>query len=454
MKLLDLLSRAWASDTRWALLDQGLALVASTISFLLLGRVLGPAGYGAFVGLYALMGPFLAPTVSGVFFCALEHIVREGEDPVDVARSCLGMTVAIALLCVPVLSAVGLIWIEGLPAVATVLLVGAEFLLNGLVAASQAMVQALTGFPAASRLRMTSSFSRIGLLAVLAGTGSLTLTTLAVGQVVTLGAVSVFALTRVSRRLGVPARPGRIRPRHVRSVMLYGLGIGASNAQGDGDKFVLNAAHHQADAGRYGAAYRLMQIVQLPVSALLGATHLSFLNAREEQGSQWRRAVRLSLVAAAYAVPAVAALVLVAPLVPRILTRDFAETTVILQLLAPVVILRSIGGFPMNGLMGLGRNALRTKLLIGNALFSLALYAALIPGYSWRGALVATLISETSLCGSGWLALYWCDRGPRTGPIEAPPAQEARAPAPPGRGASARRTLIDSAVSPVGTPHQ
>jgi O-antigen/teichoic acid export membrane protein len=404
------LLRACAGDPAWALLDQGAALAASVLSFLLLGRSLGAAGYGAFVGLYALIGPLLALSQSGVFLAALEHIVREREDPGDVARSCLSMTAVIALVCVPVLSAASLRWIEGIAASTALLLIGAEFCLNGVLFTCAGVVQAQRGFAAAARLRIAAALSRVGLLATLALAGSLTLATLALGQVATLGAVMLFALTRVSGLPGVEARPGRIRPRHVRSALLYGLGIGASIVQADGDKFVLNAAHHQADAGRYGAAYRLMLIAMLPISALVGATHLSFLQAGDGAGGQVRRAVRLSLVALAYAVPAVVVLVLLAPLVPRFLTAEFAETTLILRLLVPVVILRGVGVFPMNGLMGLGRNDLRTKLLVAHALLSLALYVALIPAYSWRGALAATLVSEVSLCASGWIALLACER--------------------------------------------
>jgi O-antigen/teichoic acid export membrane protein len=402
---------ALAGDTAWALLDQGTAVVASTLSFLLLGRTLGPVGYGAFVGIYALISPFLALSQSGVFLAAVEHVAREREDPVEVARSCLSLAAANALLWVPVLSAVALRWIGGISPVTAVLLIGAEFFLNGVVATSVGLVQGAKGFAPAVRLRIVASLSRIGLLTALAAARALSLGTLAAGQLVTLGAVTLLALARVSRLLGAPARPGRIRRRHVRSAWLYGLGIGASGAQADGDKFVLNAANHQADAGRYGAAYRLMGIVLLPVNALAGATHLAFLNAAERPGTQLRRAVRLSAVALAYAVPAVLALVVLAPWVPRFLTRDFRETTVILQLLAPVVILRGVGVFPMNGLMGLGRNALRTKLQVANALGSLVLYALLIPGWSWRGALWATLASEVSLCLSAWVALWRCERG-------------------------------------------
>ena len=264
------------------------------------------------------------------------------------------------------------------------------------------------------RLRVSGAISRILLLTSLAALGSLNLKTLAVGQIATLGAVAAFALLRVSRQLGVAPRFGAIRRGHVRSTMLYGIGIGASIAQADGDKFVLNAAHHQADAGRYGAAYRLMGVVMLPIYALAGATHVSFLDGTAGPGGQVRRAIRLSLVGMAYAVPAIVALEIIAPYIPKILGRDFAETTVILRLLAPVVALRGLGVFPMNGLMGLGRNALRMKLLVSNALLSLLLYALLIPGYSWTGALVGTLVSETTLAISAWAALLACERIQRT----------------------------------------
>jgi O-antigen/teichoic acid export membrane protein len=408
------LLRARMGDTVWALVDQGVGVVASMLSFLLLGRTLGASGYGAFVGLYALIGPFLAPSISGVFLAGMEHIVREGEDAVRVARSCLSIAAVNALIWVPALSAVGLHWIDGLPALAAILLVATEFCLNGIFATCQGIVQALTGFAPTARLRIMVALTKIALLTTLAVFGSLTLTTLAVGQVITLGAVALFCAIKISRLIGVPAWPGPIRGRHVRSALLYGLGIAASSVQADGDKFVLNAAHYQADAGRYGAAYRLMSIILMPANALLSATHLSFLQADESADTQLRRAVRLSVVTLIYGVPAVLGLIVFAPLVPKILTREFAETTLILQLLAPVVLLRGVGSFPMNGLMGLGRNAQRTVLLGANALLSLALYILLIPKHSWRGALVATLVSEVSLCASGWVALLLCERRRRT----------------------------------------
>ena len=233
----------------------------------------------------------------------------------------------------------------------------------------------------------------------------------------------LFAVRRTSRLAGVAIVPGRIRRRHVRSVLLYALQIGASNVQTDGDKFVLNAAHHPADAGRYGAASRIMQFALLPLVALISATHVSFLRGRADASGQMHRAIRSSLAAIAYGVPAALALFLIAPLAPLVLTRDFSETTRMLQWLAPLVILRGQSTFPMNGLMGLGRNDLRVKLYVVNAMLSVLLYAALIPRYSWRGALAASFVTELSLSVSGWVALYRCQRERVPRPGEPPPAR-------------------------------
>lgn len=416
--------RQRSRDTAWALADQGTNLVSAMLVFLLLGRVLGPKGYGAYIGLYSLMGPFSALSLSGGFLAPMDHIVRAREDQVVVTRSCMTATLLNALLWVPLATVVSLRWLDGLPALAAILFISTEFFLNGVIYTALGIVQSVISFRAAAQLRIAASVLRISLVACLASLGALNLTTLAAGQGLVAMAIVALGIGTVSRAIGALARPGRLHARHVRSMLLYGIGVGTSNAQGEGDKFVLNVADHQADAGRYGAASRLVGIALLPLMALAGATHLSFLRAAHDGISQQRLAGRMSLLAVAYAIPAGVCIVLGAPLIPLILTKEFSETTRILQLLAPLVVLRGLWIFPMNGLMGLGRNSLRTWIQAGNALFSLALYLALIPRYSWRGALVATLAAEISLCVIAWTALLICERGSR-GPA---PGQEPASP--------------------------
>lgn len=402
-----------ARDAAWALADHGSALLASTFSFLLFGRTLGAAGYGAYVGLYGLIGPFVALGQAGVYLAAMEHVARAGETPAEVGRSCMSITTVNALVWVPLLCVASPSWIKGLPPLAAVLLIGTECFLSAIFTQSVGIVQALTGFPAAARLRVTNSLLRIIPLATLAAMGSLTLTSLAIAQAFTIGSMMVYAVSRTSRLAGLVMRPGRIRMQHVRSVLLYALQVGATSVQNDSDKFILNAAHHQADAGRYGAASRIMWFSVVPILALVNATHLSFLRTGADATTQLRRAIRLSVVSTMYALPAAIGLFLAAPLAPLLFSRDFSETTRMLQWLAPLVILRGQSSFPTNGLMGLGRNGLRTKLIVAHGVLSVLLYVALIPTYSWRGAFAAALFTELSLAITSWSALIWCERAAR-----------------------------------------
>jgi O-antigen/teichoic acid export membrane protein len=391
-------------------------VAASAASFFLLGRYLGAAGYGAFVGLYALIGPFLAVGQAGLLLTAMEHTAHGRESPNAVMRSCLSLTLIYGACLVPAMAGIAAWSIGGIAFSTIVLLIGTEFLLRTILRTAAALIQVVKGYSFAARLRTANEIVKILLVAGLTSLDALTLPIYAVGQALTLSAITAFALVHVAR-LGVTVWPGRIHGGHVRSMTLYGVGIAAATAQKDTDKFVLNAAQFPADAGRYGAAYQLLSLTMLPLTALASLTHVSFLNTRDGSGVQIQRALRLSLVALVYAVPVVIALEAVAPwILGRLLPPDFAEVSVILQLLAPVVILRGIGGYPMNGLMGLGRNQLRTKLLVVNALVSLALYIALIPTYSWRGAVVATLVSESLFFAAAWVALVRCERrGSATG---------------------------------------
>ena len=82
----------------------------------------------------------------------------------------------------------------------------------------------------------------------------------------------------------------------------------------------------------------------------------------------------------------------------------------IMQLVAPIAVIRYVGSFACNGLLGLNRNALRMWLLIAGAALSVLLYVLLIPAYSWRGALVGSLVSEVALAAGCWIGLYWCQK--------------------------------------------
>jgi len=395
-----------AHETAWAVGDQGLTVVSQTVAFLLLGKSLGAAGYGPYLALFALMGPIFSFANAGVSLAVLEHVVREKEDRSEVVRSTMSIVTIVAVVTTPIIVFIASLTIESISSLTAALLVLSELLLGSLVMAMISMVMAHEGFIPAAKLRMMVSSVRITLFLCLWGSGQLNLDNLAIAQIATVSTVMWICARRVASTMSAWPLPGRVYRRHIRSTFVYGTGLAASGIQNEGDKFILDAYRFEADAGRYGAAFRIVQFGLLPINSLLFSTHISYLESGRANADVMRRSLRLGGLCLIYGIAVGGVLYVAAPLVPQILGDDFAETASMIRWLSPVIVLRGVGTFPMNGLLGLGRNGLRTVLLVTTSALSVVLYVTLIPKYSWEGAVAGTLISEALLFVLAWGALY------------------------------------------------
>lgn len=399
-----------ATDTVWSLAHEGLSLVTMLAAFLLLARHLGTEGYGAYVGLYGLLAPFTAFTLSGVNLTVLEHLVREREDPAEVIASCTAVAVLLGGVLSVFVLAMDAVLLDGINLGTTALLVSAELVVNSSSFALIGGIQATQGFVASIKVRLVGLVVRLVGLVALAATGNMTLGHLAIVYFLSFAlytgwvAMLVRGKGEANLRIAMPQR------RHISSTFLYGIGISAVNVQNDGDKVALNSYGLQNEAGFYGAAYRIVQLGLLPITALAQATHMSFLHIDEHSNDQVARAKKLAGMTFVYAIVFGAVLIAVSPLLPFVLGDSFEESTGVVKWLVPLVVLRGPGTFAMNGLLGLGRNRLRSGILIANAVLSVVLYVVLIPAHGWQGAALATVIGETTMLAAGWIALVWCQR--------------------------------------------
>lgn len=409
-RTLDLRSGGLKSNTVWSLANEGLTLFAALFSVFLLIPRLGSSNYGAYAGMFALIGPFSAFVQAGVTLTVLEHAVRNDESGVSVMRSCLGLSLALACLAAPLIVVFGSLFIRRLELSTIIVLVAGELVIQAVWLVVVASVQGAHSYAVGTALRISGPILRMLAVLVIVVAGKVTLANVAIAN---MAAVLVFTTVAVvvARRIGFGVvRPGRPRRAHLRSTFVYGFGISASTAQNDGDKVVLNAYGFKNESGTYAAAYRLVTFWMVPLSALTNSTHYAVLKSAREDTDQLRRAFRFARYAAIYAVPMVPLLIVTAPLATRFLGKDFAGTEKILPLLAPLVLFRGLGTFALNGLLGLGRAHLRAGLLIGCSIVSIVLYIALIPKHSWHGAVVASLISDGLLFVCCWTALAICQR--------------------------------------------
>ncbi len=393
-----------AGDSVWALGDQFGSLLSLIVSAKLLTHSLGEDGFSGFSAVYGLMGPFLAFIQSGVSLAVLDFIVRERRDPKVVADSYLGYvwTVGGALALV----VIGLTYLvnDAVPIGAAALLILSEFLIMSGMWATTATIQAARGYKFAAMVRIIVSSCRTTLLIALFVADRLTITSLAVCQSMMYVGLALVIHRWHERTYGATFRPGRFSFGDLRATAVYGVGLSAIGVQDSYDQVTLNSVDKHL-GGYYAAAYKIISAGLMPLNAIANATHMDFLHVDENSNDQVRKTWRFTLLGLAYSIVFCIVVIIAAPVVPVLLGDEFEGAVPIIRWLCPLVPLRGLGTFPMNGLLGLGRNRLRTQILVGSAATSLLLYLTMIPAWTWKGAVAAALISEVLLFSAAWTAL-------------------------------------------------
>ena len=156
-----------AAESAWGLVLELATLLGMVLSFTLLGRSLGPAGYGGYASLYAIVGPLVTLAASGVTLALLQHVVRDGEPLAQTARSCLTLTLALGVLLTLVGTGIAALVVESLTAVAITTILLTEFLTSPMVHVAATTVQAATGFIGAAKIRLVLVIVRAVVLVLL-----------------------------------------------------------------------------------------------------------------------------------------------------------------------------------------------------------------------------------------------------------------------------------------------
>lgn len=396
-----------AKDTLWSLVQEAANVLSLLVSFSLLGRHLGIEGYGHYASLYAIVSPLGTLAVSGVSLALFQHVVRQQEDLEDTLRSCISMTVAIGLVLTVIGAGIAAYVVQGLAMAAIIAVLLLEFVSVPCVWVAASVVQIRDGYGASARVRLIPLLARIVVIVVLATIGKLTILGLGTTYLVVNAFIAVAVLRWVGRRHGLSIRPGRIRKRLLRSSAVYSAGISGLSLQNDGDKAVLAAYRYQADTGLYSAAYRVVQLGLVPVGSLIAVTHLRFLEHEPGRKRQHlRKSVRYGAMCVAYGLVFAIGVEIASPLLPLVLGDSFRGSESMTRWIAPLVPLRALASFPLNGLMGLGHTLARTVLLLGSAVLSMCLYIVLIPHLQWKGAALGTIIGEAALAVAAWTLLF------------------------------------------------
>lgn len=394
------------NDVAWSAISDVLALMANMSSFIFLAQSLTPERYGGYVGIYGVIGPLGAFSWSGLSLLVLQRVIRENDAPQTALNRVLFLSVAQGSTAAFLAFMIATRAIDQVTPSAIAFMAIAELMIFPVTQATGMFVQAIRGFAAAARLRIAVPLVRLSSVLIPWSLGVLTIRNLAIAWMIGFSITALACIFVVLPRLGL--RPGFSKPTgaYIKTNLELSLPLTASNLQINGDKAILNSFDFARDAGYYGAAYRVIQLSQLPIKTMNQALFQRFLPNEEGRiGQHLSRAVRFTKFSFTLSVTIAGVIFLVAPLLTVLLGDKFQPSVTIVRWLVPVIPLLSISRAPLNGLLGLGKTTVRAGVIVSSAFLSMVLYFSLIPIYSWRGAAVGTVVSELFLTAAGWFFL-------------------------------------------------
>ena len=418
-----------AKNTLWVAFGQVLQVGTQAVYFIVIARALGSRDYGAFVSVVAVVA-LAAPFASlGSGNLLIKHVARNSSTFARHWGKALATTLLMGTILLGLVTMVASVWLPGSIPLRLVLAVGASDLL--FVRLLDVSTQAYQGHQWLSRTALLQLLlSPLRLLAALGLIAMVPVPTALHWGLAYLVSALVGAgvgIVLANRELGWPEFHLRHLGLDLREGVSFSLSQSAQNSLNDSDKAILARLATLEATGVYAAAWRLVGAMFLPIGSLQVATYARFF----QHGAQGvlasaRLALRILPLGAGYGILAAAALYLLAPLVPAVLGNEYHQAIGAIRWLAVVPLLRAVHYFAGDALTGAGYQWVKTIIHVGLAVVNVLLNFWLIPLYSWRGAAIASVVSEGLMGVAIWTAVWYLGRHERRvrSPQEAPSVVE------------------------------
>jgi O-antigen/teichoic acid export membrane protein len=389
-----------ARNTAWMILGQGLRLIIQALYFVEIARSLGVRNYGAFISVVALVGIVYPFGSLGSGNLLVKNVAR------DSSLFSLYWGRALALTCTFGLLLLGVVLLLSSLALPREI----PLLLVAMVAVSDILglnliTQCGQAFQAFEKLQWTAGINVMMSAGRLAGALILVSarphpSALPWGYIY-LGCTAVvcaISLVLVRLRLGKPRFEWQMLRREMREGFFFSASQTSQTIYNDIDKTMLARLSTLDAAGIYGAAYRLIDVSFVPVSAALWSAYPSFFRAGAHGISEsCKFAKPLMRKALAYSGAVCALLLIGSGIVPYVLGSDYAATAEALRWLSALPMLKALHYFLSDTLTSAGYQGVRTAVQAGVAIFNVLINLWIIPAYSWRGAAWSSIASDALL---------------------------------------------------------
>ena len=389
-----------AAEAGWALLAQGGRFVLQGLSFVVLARAIKADGMGIIGGAMGLVNVFAPFCGWGGANLAQKYISRNVSNYGEYLGNAFVLLAISGVLCTALAVALGPVLLgDSFRWALFLMLVASEMLVLRLADIAALLFAAVDRLDLTARVHLLGGLMRVAasLLCVFT-TSHPSATGFAFWYLLTsliTGIVSLVMIRTCLGHLGRPRSPVHLLKRSFSEGFFFSLGVASRSVYSDIDKTMLVRMSTASAAGVYTAAYRLITMAYVPAQAVLVASTSRLFCEGGKGVSHIARCARGILpVLLAYAGLVGVGLFISAPLVPRLLGPSFGEASRVLRWLAWMPLIQVVHGLLGDVLMGVDRQSVRSASQLAVAGLNIVLNLALIPRMSWRGAVIATYVSE------------------------------------------------------------
>jgi O-antigen/teichoic acid export membrane protein len=373
--------------------------------FVILARVLGVDGFGAFSGVVALVA-LASPYASlGALNLLVKHVSTGSNSAVVQFSNGVLVTFIVggAFIILLVVVAPG-VAPAGVLAGTIAMIATADIVAGNLILIAGSLGQARERLMSTALYPILLNAGRLlGLIVVVALVDDADLTAVAASYAISSILMSGAVVWTIFHRLGGFRADFGTFGAQWKEGLLFAVSISAQNVYNDIDKTMLARLDTLGAAGIYAAAYRILDFTFVPMRAALAAAYPRFFTyGANGLGSALRLCKRIALPGIAYAVVVAGVLLVGSTAIPVVLGAEYSQSVGAVQMLAALPLLRWTHYLAADSLTGAGYQGARSGCQIGVAMINIGLNFWLITDYSWTGAVVATLISDGLLAVMLW----------------------------------------------------
>ena len=394
-------------NASWLFAGQGISFVAQGLYFVVLARLLGTTQYGMLAGAAALVGVVSQYSALGSGLLFLRHVSPDHSK----FRVYWG-NVLLSILLLGFLLAVGLRftgrWLVGAQSVPLLfpLAIG-ECLFSQLSACAGQVFQTFERMKYSAVLSLLANIARCILAAcMLVVLGRASAWQWAVASLAISFITASIAFATVTRFFGLPTFSLSLFIRRASEGFVFAISGSTTAVYNDIDKVVLSHDGMNQANGIYSMAYRVVNIGTMPIMSIVSAAFPSFFRAGVNGiGATIPMARQLLKRTAALGLVISCSMFLLAPIIPHLVGKSYAESVSALRWLCLIPFFRCFHLSAGDAIAGAGLQRFRLMSQSIAAIGNLLLNIYLIPRYSWHGAAWASLATDGALGVMNWTAV-------------------------------------------------